>query len=183
VKTAPGRTPELAATDDVVSGTSSPLSATARQAGWTDLALAPQERAPIATLKPFLKEQFFDGNNAWIVALPPLLCGVAGFCFLLYGAAWLESKLPDLRWQLEQTSWFEPTVCCVRKWSAAAAKLFSGLMATTAHKKQIDAPTEKPIPAPVAPSIKPAPATFSPFGATAETQKTAYVWSKKDEIE
>lgn len=147
------------------------------------MSLAPKERAPIATLKPFLKDQFFNGNNAWIVVLPPLLCGLAGFCFLLFGAAWLEEKLSDLRWQLEQTSWFEPTANCARKWFSSTAKSFSVLMVMTAHKKQIDAPKEKSIVAPVAPQTTPMQTAFSPFGAIADTQKTAYVWSKKDEIE
>ena len=183
VKTAPGRTPELATANDIVSGTSSELSSTARRAGWTGLTLGPRERAPIATLKPFLEEQFFNENNAWIIVLPPLLCGLAAFCFLLLSAAWLESRLSYLRWQLEQTLWFEPTLYRVRKCLAITAKLFSGLMAMTAHKKLIDAPTKKPIPAPVAPPTASMPATFSPFGTTQDAQKTAYVWSKKDEIE
>jgi hypothetical protein len=186
-KTAPGRQAELASENEVVagaaSGSSLALSPAARQAGWTDVMLGPKERFPAATLKPFLKEEFFDGNNAWLVVSPPLPCGLVVFCLLLLGAGWLESWLRYARWKLEQTVWFKPTLNLIRKWSAAAVKLCFCLMELPVHRPRKAIPEERPISAPIEPPAKPVQPGFSPFGPTNGVQKSAFTWSKKDEIE
>jgi hypothetical protein len=186
-KTAPGRQAELASEDEVVSDAASghalALSPAARQAGWTDVMLGPKEQFTAATLRPFLERQFFDGNNAWLVVSPPLSCGLVVFCFLLLGAGWLESWLPYERWKLEQTAWFNPTICRCRKLSAMIAKLYIRMMELAAHKTRTVATEEQPVPVPIASPIKPKRTVFSPFGVADDAQKTTYVWSKKDEIE
>jgi hypothetical protein len=160
-----------------------PLSATARQAGWMALELGPKEQYSAATLRPFLKDQFFDGNNAWLVVSTPLLCGLVSFCFALLGIAWLESKWRYMRWQLEQTSWFEPMLLMLRKWTTTTEKLCSLLLALVAHGTQIIPAEDKQVSLPIMSPAKPVQPTFSPFGATNRTQKSAFTWSKKDEIE
>jgi hypothetical protein len=186
-KTAPGKKPEIALEDEVVFRAANQhsllLSATARRAGWVALELGPKEQYSAATLRQFLKDQFFDGNNAWLVSSTPLLCGLVSFCFVLLGIAWLESKWRYMRWQLEQTSWFEPMLFILRKWIATAEKLCSLLLALVAHRTQIISAEDKQVSLPIMPPAKPVQPTFSPFGATNRTQKSAFTWSKKDEIE
>ena len=186
-KTAPGKKPEIALEDEVVSSAgnrySLMLSATARQAGWMALELGPKEQYSAATLRPFLKDQFFDGNNTWLVFSTPLLCGLVSFCFALLGIAWLENKWPSVRWRLEQTSWFKPMLFMLQQWIATAEKLCSFLLALVAHRTQIIPAEDKQVSLPTMPPAKPVQPTFSPFGATNRTQKSAFTWSKKDEIE
>lgn len=81
-KTSPEKKPELAANEDAVSSAGNGrselamvVSSAARQVGWTGLMLGPKERFPIATLKPFLQEQFFDGTSVWRVLAMPFLWG------------------------------------------------------------------------------------------------------------
>lgn len=186
-KTAPDRQAELASEDKVVSGTVDShllaLSPAARQAEWTGLMLGSKERFPAATLKPFLKEQFFDGNNAWLVVSPPLPCGLVLFCFLVLGAGWLESWLPYARWKLAQTVWLNPTICRCRKWSTTTEKFYTRMMELAAHKTRTVTSEEQPVPVPIASPVKPKQTVFSPFGVADDAQKTTYAWSKKDEIE
>jgi hypothetical protein len=186
-KTAPGKKPEIALEDEVVSRAANQhsllLSAAVRQAGWMALELGPKEQYSAATLRPFLKDQFFEGNNAWLVFSTPLLCGLASFCFALLGIAWLESKWRYMRWRLEQTSWFKPMQFMLRKWTATAGKQCSLLLALVAHRTQTIPAEDKQVSLPTMPPAKPVQSAFSPFGAMNRTQKSAFAWSKKDEIE
>lgn len=186
-KTAPGKKPEIALEDEVISRaanrSSLALSANAQQAGWIALELGPKEQYPAATLRPFLKDRFFDGNNAWLALSTPLLCGFALFCFALLSITWLESKWRYARWQLEQTSWFNPTLCTLRKWTVITEKLCSRLLKLVARRTWNVHTEDKPISPPIAPPAKPIQPTFSPFGSTSRAQKSAFTWSKKDEIE
>jgi hypothetical protein len=186
-KTAPGKNPEIALEDEVVSRAANQhsllLSATAREAGWMALELGPKEQYSADALRPFLKDQFFDGNNAWLVFSTPLLCGLVSFCFALLGIAWLESKWRYMRWQLEQTSWFEPMLLILRQWTVTAEKLCSLLLALVARRTRKIPAEDKPVSPPTMLPAKPVQPAFSPFGATNRTQKSAFTWSKKDEIE
>jgi hypothetical protein len=186
-KTAPGKSPEIALENEVVSRAANQhsllLSAIARQAGWMALELGPKEQYSVATLRPFLQDQFFDGNNAWLVFSTPLLCGLVSFCFALLGITWLESKWRYMRWQLEQTSWFEPMLFMLRQWTATAEKRCSLLLALVVHRTKKIPAEDKPDSPPIMTPAKPVQPTFSPFGATNRTQKSAFTWSKKDEIE
>ena len=186
-KTAPGKSPEIALENEVVSRAANQhsllLSAIARQAGWMALELGPKEQYSAATLRPFLKDQFFDGNNAWLVLSTPLLCGLVSFCFALLGVAWLEDKWPPVRWRLEQTFWFKPMLFMFWKWTVTAKKLCSLLLALIAHRTQKIPVEDKPVSPPIMPPAKPVQPAFSPFGVTNRTQKSAFTWSKKDEIE
>jgi hypothetical protein len=147
------------------------------------LELGPKEQYSAATLRPFLKDQFFDGNNAWLVLSTPLLCGLVSFCFALLGIAWLESRWHYARWRLEQTSWFKPMQFMLRKWTATAEKHCSLLLILVARRTRKSSAEDKPVSSPMMPPVKPIPPTFSPFGATNRTQKSAFTWSNKDEIE
>ena len=182
-KTAPGKKPEIAQEDEVVSRATNQhsllLSATARQAGWMALELGPKEQYSAATLRPFLKDQFFDGNNAWLVFYTPLLCGIVSFCFALLGIIWLESRWHYVRWRLAQTSWFNPMQFMLWKWTSTAGKRCSLLLALVAHRTQIIPAEDKQVSLPTMPPAKPVQPTFSPFGATNRTQKSAFTWSKR----
>jgi hypothetical protein len=88
-----------------------------------------------------------------------------------------------MRWQLEQTSWFEPMLLMLWKWTTTAEKLYSLLLALVAHRTQKIPAEDRPVSPPIMSPAKPVQPTFSPFGATNKAQKSAFTWSKKDEIE
>ena len=191
-KTAANGKPELAGEDDAISATDADsrigmeLSPAARQAGWTGLMQGPEERVQIVGLKPRLEEQFFDGQNFWIMVLLPLLCGFLLLCFLLAGLSWLQDWIEVAPWRAKRFPWEEPAPTLFQKWMARAAKVRSLLSDVAVRWTRMSAPK----PSATAPAVAPAEspktplqAAFSPFGATHPLRKPGFVWTEKDEIE
>jgi hypothetical protein len=189
-KTTPSEKPELALEDDAISATSSDdrefpmdLSAAARQAGWTGLMKGPEERLPIATLKPILEGQFFDGESLWILILLPLLCGFLLFLALLIVWAKYEDWIDSITWPAEWTELSELVRSLLRK----CRRRLHAIQFPTLERKGSSAKETALKVAPTEPAgeppKQPPQVAFSPFGAIDGTPKVGFVWNEKDEID
>jgi len=192
-KTAPDEKPELASENDAIPASLSSnlqiqmeISPAAQQAGWTGLMLGSEQRLQIATLKPLLENQFFDGESLWIIVLMPLLWGFLLYLFLLitwakdedwidcipWPAAWIElsefvrSLFHKCRNKMRTIQFLPPELkrCWTRKTAQKA-------MPTTPAVTSIEPPK------------KPPQVAFSPFGATGGTRKEKFVWNERKGIE
>lgn len=192
-KTAPGEKPELASEDDAIPAPSSTdrqipleLSLAARQAGWTGLMFGPEERLRIATLKPLLENQFFDGESLWIMLLLPLLCGFSLYWFLLIVWAKYEDWIDSVPWPAEWIELSELVRSLFHKCRNKMRKiqfLPPELKRYWTRKTAPKAMPAAPVIAPALPTKNPPQVAFSPFGASDGTTKKGFVWSKKNEIE
>jgi len=111
-KTKPHRKPELASDDDAVSsndGTGMALSQWARDAGWTGLVEGPPQQVATARLGPGLADLIFDGESLWDFLLLPEACGVAVFCFTLFGWFCLKrfclALIAEIAWRRRVSTW------------------------------------------------------------------------------
>jgi hypothetical protein len=175
-KTAPDKNPELAAPNDAISSARNghsklamAISPAARRAEWTGLLLGPKDRFPAIALKSFIQEQFFDGSTVWRIFLMPFLWGLALCCCLILGVEWIKSRLPFALQMLKLSRFGQA-------WNRLRAALD-----TVARFRQVGKTAPSVAPGQV-PRKLPQPA-YSPFGANAKTAKSAFAWSKKDEIE
>jgi hypothetical protein len=192
-KTAPGEEPELASGDDAIPALSSndrqipmELSLAARQAGWTGLMFGPEERLRIATLKPLLENQFFDGESLWIMLLLPLLCGFLLYLFLLIVWARYEDWIDSVPWPAE---WIELSELVRSLFKKCRNKMrtiqfrMPGFKKSSVRKTAPKVTPTTPAVAPVEPPKRPTQVAFSPFGGSDGTTKKGFVWSKKNEID
>lgn len=192
-KTAPGEKPELASEDDAIPAPSSTdsqipmeLSQAARQAGWTSLMQGPEEQLQIATLKPLLENQFFDGESLCTLLLFPLLCGFLLYIFLLIVWAKYEDWIDSVPWPAEWIELSELVRSMFKKYLNKMRTFqfrMPGLKESTGRKTAPKVTPTAPAVAPVEPPNSPTQVAFSPFGATDGMPKAGFVWSKKNEIE
>jgi hypothetical protein len=191
-KTAANVKPELASEDDAISATDADsrigmeLSPSAQQAGWTGLMQGPEERLQIAALKPILEEQFFDGQNVWIMVLMPLLCGCSLYCFLLIVWAKFEDWIDSVPWPAEWIEWGESARSlfheCRNKLGRIQFRL-PELERYWARKTALKVTTAAPEAAWIEPPKESPQVAFAPFGSTDGMRKQGFIWSEKDEIE
>ena len=191
--TAPSEKPELALEDDAIPAHSSgtrqipmELSQVARQAGWTGLMQGPEEQLQIATLKPLLENQFFDGESLWTLLLLPLLCGFLLYLFLLIVWAKYEDWIDSVPWPAEWIELSELVRSLFHKCRNKMRTIQFRMPELKKYSVRKTAPKVTPtVPAVarVEPPKKPSQVTFSPFGATDGTTNSGFVWNKKNEIE
>jgi hypothetical protein len=191
-KTAANGTPELAGEDDAIPATDADsrigmeLSPAARQAGGTNLMEGPEERLTIAMLKPMLEEQFFDGQNFWIILLMPLLCGLLLYCFLLIVWARYEDWIDSVPWPAGWIEWGESVRGLFHACGHKMGRIPFRLPEREKYSARKTAPkmtTAAPETAGIEPPRESPQVAFAPFGSTDGMRKQGFVWSEKDEIE
>jgi hypothetical protein len=191
--TAPSEKPELALEDDAIPAHSSgtrqipmELSQVARQAGWTGLMQGPEEQLQIATLKPLLENQFFDGESLWTLLLLPLLCGFLLYLFLLIVWAKYEDWIDSVPWPVE---WIELSGL-VRSLFHECRNKMVGIKSRFQYSEPNGKKTSASSATQAAPALiiqeplrNPPQSQFSPFGTSDGIPKKGFAWDESKGID
>ena len=99
LKTAPGRTPEVALGADVVSATIGngnelpvKLSSRAVADGWRGVVKSEPQQVESAKLERYLEDEIFDGRGIWRMVLQPVFGFAAAVLFLFGMRAWWKTR-------------------------------------------------------------------------------------------
>jgi len=191
-KTRLHRKPELASDDDIVAsddGAGMVLSQWAIDAGWTGLIEGPPQQVATEKLAPGLADLAFDGESLWDFLLLRETCGLAVFCFTLFGWFCLKGfclgLIAEFTWRRRLSSWRNVPPCLFEECAVLAQRVSFGIAAL--HRRAVR-PIETHRSAPstntdrAGPVVKPQSFAFALFGVCNEIGE-GYLWREKDEIE